>query len=107
MTRITKVSEKAKLLTLPRTAKVVVESACQKTTSLRSVVLNEGLEVIEKYAFYDTKLRSIVLPGSLRTISQGAFSKCTLLRHVVLREGIEVLGTDEYNDDNGTYEGVF
>ena len=25
----------------------------------------------------------------------------------MLREGIEVLGTDEYNDGNGTYEGIF
>ena len=107
MTRITKVSEKAKLLTFPRAVKVVVESACQKITSLRSVVLNEGLEVIEKYAFYDTGLRSVVLPGSLREISQGAFSKCARLRHAVLRKGIEVLGTDEYNNDNFTYEGVF
>lgn len=86
---------------------MVAESECQKTTTLRSVVLNEGLEVIKKYAFYDTGLRSVVLPGSLRTISQGAFSKCAKLRHVVLREGIEVLGTDEYKDKNGTYEGVF
>ena len=63
--------------------------------------------MIEKYAFYNTGLKHVVFPKSLRKISQGSFSKCTRLRHVVLREGIQVLGTDEYNNDNFTYEGVF
>lgn len=107
MAQITKVPEKAKSITLPRTAKVVAESACQGITSLKSVVLNEGLEVIEKYAFYDTGLRSVVLPGSLRTISYGAFNKCTNLKRVVLCEGIEVLGSCEYKDGNDITEGVF
>ena len=51
--------------------------------TITSVVIPDGVETIEKYAFYNcTKLRDVVLPDTCKKIGQSAFENCTLLESV-------------------------
>ena len=74
---------------------------------MNTIEFAEGLEKIGLFAFYQTDIESIVLPGSLRTISQGTFANCRRLKTVKFADGLEVLGTDEYENDNQWFYGVF
>ena len=56
------------------------------------------LESIDRFAFFESGLKSAELPASLKKISQGTFYKCKNLKAVKFSEGLEVLGMDEYGD---------
>ena len=62
--------------------------------NLREVVLNDGLRVIGKYAFYGcTALQTIAIPSTVTKIGSNAFSHCTSITKVVLNEGLtEICG---------------
>lgn len=82
--------------------------AFQNCSSLRNVLLPEGLEEIGLEAFRESGLKYIAFPPFLRTVHQGAFANCKSLKTAVLNEGLEVLGTNEYKNNNGNwYKGVF
>ena len=52
-------------------------------TSLKTVVLSEGVKMISDYVFDGcTALTSITLPKTLKTINADAFKNCTSLKHV-------------------------
>ena len=51
--------------------------------TVTSVVVPEGVEAINKYAFYNcTKLTDVILPASCKSIGQFAFSDSKLLKNV-------------------------
>ena len=51
--------------------------------TITSVVIPDGVEVIEKYAFYNcVKLREVKLPDTCKKIGQSAFENCGLLESV-------------------------
>ncbi len=53
--------------------------------TLTSVVIPEGVETIDKYAFYNCKLlRDVTLPESCKTVAEHAFDKCEVLENVNL-----------------------
>lgn len=53
--------------------------------NVTSVVIPEGVEVIRKYAFYNSKLlEKIILPSTLKTIEGFAFYDCMLLQDINL-----------------------
>ena len=70
--------------------------------SLRSAVLNEGLETLgtDEYdygslylgAFQDSGLERVRLPSTLRKIGYRAFKACECLRSISLPDGLEQLG---------------
>lgn len=63
-----------------------------RPTSLVKVVLPDGLETIESYAFANCdKLKEINLPASLKTVVGNAFDYCTALSGLTLEEGITFL----------------
>lgn len=54
-------------------------------TTVTSVVVPEGVETIEKYAFYNSsKLCKVTLPESCETINASAFAKCKVLENINL-----------------------
>ena len=58
-----------------------------KNETVTSVVIPDGVEVIEKYAFYNcTKLRDVTLPDSCKTINTYAFSDCKVLENINLKD---------------------
>ena len=63
-----------KTITFPKTAKIVRDRAFN-STPLESVVLNEGLEVLE-YAFSCTNIKKIAFPKTLKEIDSSTFSDC-------------------------------
>ena len=58
-----------------------------------SVELHDGIEVIEKEAFYECRsLREILFPPSVRAIKKGAFENCSGLTTAILNDGLEEIG---------------
>lgn len=61
-------------------------------TSITSIVIPEGVEEIQKYAFYNCSgLRTVTLPSSVRIIREFAFNKDAKLETINL-ENVEVIG---------------
>ena len=53
--------------------------------TITSIEIPDGVETIEKYAFYNCKLlNNVVLPESLETIGEYAFANCSVLKNVNL-----------------------
>lgn len=66
---------------LPTETKKVGENAFITCLSLKSLILNEGLEEIGTSAFYyDKALSELRIPSTVTTIGDGAFSKCKLTK---------------------------
>lgn len=60
------------------------------SSSLREVVISDGLRRIENSAFYEcSSLLSITIPSTVDDIDMGTFSYCNSLREVVLRDGLK------------------
>ena len=68
-----------KNINIPSSVKTIKEYAFSKCTNLEEIILEEGLELVEEFAFYYTGLNSITLPNSLKTLGQDAFSDCKKL----------------------------
>ena len=70
----------------------VESSAFNGETTLRSIILPEGVTYIGSNAFNNSSLESITLPESLEEIDQYAFSK-TNLTEIVIPANVELLGS--------------
>jgi len=107
---------KIKSIVIPGTVKTIGEEAFYCCTTLKSVVLGNGIEKIERDAFNSTGLIALEIPGSVKSIGYYAFSNntglktvnipgsvkkigdfafysCTSLTNVTLNEGVELIGT--------------
>ena len=61
---------------------------------LTTLVLNNGLVVIDKFAFaYCISLECIVVPPTIMTIKEEAFMECTQLRLVILQNVLNMIGS--------------
>lgn len=53
--------------------------------TVTSVVIPEGVETVDKYAFYNCRqLKNVTLPESCKTINERAFANCSVLENVNL-----------------------
>ena len=96
MSQIVAADVNAKTATFPNTARRVLDRAFADT-SLRSAVLNEGLERLgghreecrNRYVgvFCNTKIQKITLPSTLRVLEDDIFDNCRELKSVTFREG--------------------
>ena len=67
-------------------------------TSITSVVIPEGVEEIQKYAFYNCQsLRKVVLPDSIKNIREYAFYNDTDLQDINL-EKVHVIGREAFRN---------
>ena len=70
----------------------VGESCFAGNTSVRKIVLPEGIADVGDYAFECcANLEEVSLPDSLKTIGEGSFSACTRLSAIELPENTEVI----------------
>jgi|GEM_PF-5781544 len=66
-------------------------------SGLKSIVFNEGLEVIGEAAFtFCENLTSVKIPDSVTTIEDAAFSACSSLESVEIGAGIKSIGASNF-----------
>ncbi len=67
-------------------------------TSITSIVVPEGVEEIQKYAFYNCSgLKEVILPSSIKTIREYAFCNDTKLEKINL-DTVTVIGREAFKD---------
>ena len=77
----------AKKATVAGTVKVVKASAFDQALLLTEIVLTEGVERIEDYAFAETQIRKLVLPASLRVLTPDALRDMDGLETITVQPG--------------------
>lgn len=91
---------KIETVVIPSSVKTIGTEAFGVVDCLKNVILNEGLEKIEKYAFYDCPLLTeIKLPDSLSSIAMSAFQK-TGVEELTLGPNIKGISIEAFDDTN-------
>ncbi|MCI5948777.1 MAG: leucine-rich repeat domain-containing protein, partial [Oscillospiraceae bacterium] len=94
--------------TAPKTVKVIYDCAFYQS-SVKNVVLPEGLEKIGNSAFWSNKaLESINFPSTLLDVGDNAFEYCSVLDGIALPDGITHIGVSafyntKYYDDRNNW----
>lgn len=66
---------------------------------LKEVILPEGLEIIEEYAFKDCQnIQKVIIPSTVNKICKGAFAECKNLIEIDLPEGLEKIESETFNE---------
>ena len=69
-------------------------------TSLKSIVIGEGVKEIPPYAFAGCQsLQSVTLPSTLEKIGEGAFNKCTSLSSITIPASVKEIGDKAFEND--------
>ena len=95
---LSKVKKVTKELTVPGTFEGlpvtrILEGVFREKTKIEKLVLSEGIQTIERYAFYGcTNITEIAFPSSLKTIGDYAFGYIPYLENLNLVEGLERIG---------------
>ena len=70
--------------------------------SVKSIVLEEGVESVGNYAFAScNQAESLTLPASLAAIGSRAFRTCSSLKEIVIPDGVTSLGSEAFADCSG------
>ena len=81
---------------LPETLRSIGSSAFAHS-SVKYIKFNEGLETIDRNAFYNCKnLDNVVLPSTLKELGEMAFIYCESLMKIAIPEGITTIITMVY-----------
>lgn len=84
---------------IPGSIKTIGEQAFFACENLRTVELQEGIQVIGKFAFqYCVSLTEIVFPGSVTDIASGALAKSSNLTKITVKEGVEKIGSGAFSN---------
>ena len=78
---------------IPAAVTSIGSKAFYNCTSLNSVTIADGCQVINSMAFYGcSALARITIPSSVERIEEQAFANCTVLADVTLSEGLTYIG---------------
>ncbi len=77
-------------LEIPGSVKVIKSSAFAGREWLNAIVLHEGIEVIEGWAFDGTSIESLVIPKSVKRIDPSAFRNNPKLTSIKVKRGNKV-----------------
>ena len=91
---------------VPATVKEIDGYSFNRCTSLKKVVLNDGISCIGSNAFARTSLEEINLPNSITRIGSNVFEGCNNLKSIDLPTGIEKMGISVFRS-SGIEEIVF
>ena len=84
-------------LVIPSSVAAVSKSAFINCTSLQRLVVEEGVQLLERASFsYCDNLASINLPSTLTAIGQSAFYGCTALTELDLSHGLQTVGASAF-----------
>lgn len=84
-------------VTIPSDVKVISTGVFRGNEAIETVILNEGLEVIEEEAFYECAyLEMVHFPSTLLKIEAFAFSDCDQLTSADLKEGLIEVGDSAF-----------
>ncbi len=90
---------------IPGEIKRIGKNAFEYCKSVRRVIFEEGVEVIEDNAFLECDiLHEVVIPSSVIKIGSSAFMGCINLGRVVLSEGLKYIGEKAFYDCDSIYE---
>ena len=82
------------------TVKTIGYRNFQNWTHATGLILGEGFETINDYAFFQwNNATSLVLPASLKTIAQYAFSMWTKCTSVTIKEGLDSTGAYAFSSN--------
>ena len=97
-------SEVLEHVTLASTVKEIMAEAFYES-GVKTVTLNEGLEVIGESAFEYSDLESLTLPSTIKEIGEDAFYSTALHGSIALPESLETIGSSAfyYVDDIITF----
>lgn len=86
---------------IPSDVKVIAPKVFANS-QIRTLILNEGLEVISDEAFYKcTRLKEIVIPDTVKYIGKLAFFNCRGAKNIVIGKGVSVIDERAFwNCDN-------
>lgn len=78
---------------LPKTSKIIDESAFAYCNNLKEVVIPDGITVFGSGCFYEcVSLDKITLPQNLESIGDGAFCRCIRLRNIDIPKTVKEIG---------------
>ncbi|MBO5402417.1 MAG: leucine-rich repeat protein [Clostridia bacterium] len=80
-----------KTIEIPAGIKVLRNTTLAQS-GFETVILNEGLEIIDVGAFNNTKISEITFPSTVKQLGDGAFLGCERLTKVVFNDGLESIG---------------
>ena len=64
---------------------------------VKDLEIPEGVEVINPYVFYGSRIETLKLPNSLKRIEYSAFNNCALLKTVYISNNIDSIGSSAFN----------
>lgn len=73
-----------KNVVLPQGVKRIRSSAFYACKNLKNIILTDSITKIATYAFYNSGIEMVVLPPHLETITQYTFRECMNLKYVVI-----------------------
>ena len=74
----------------------IAKGAFEKFQYVEKAFIEEGVKIIEEYAFCCENLTEIFLPSSLTEIGEGAFAMCHNLRRIILPDKVETIAGDAF-----------